>query len=637
MGDSTTIDISRLSPEYQQRVRNLCSECEHIQQGQEVLQQAGVAYLDPTFDRTFKWLMGPEHFEIASTIFDSMVFLTYKGLVTRSVDTIEYGSRRLDTMTEQLKKLPNDLCAFQALSPDVTATLKLLGSSGSRIDDSSGDIVDSTDDDKGNDIVAIVDECIAMLKSEDEIDKGALIRKLKELKSKINDFKSKSEKGDTQAAADIVNFIGRIMIDVEMQRSKQEIIEARALQYGAVMLLSRHASELLPLVLLSICQWENESGDTINDVFHAGIGKNSKNPISISQTTINILQVRGAICMDGDQRKGERKRVKNAFKASLRKRYPELIGGDESFKSLWVPREGDDVKTRNEKQNLRTAYEVLCFLRLAPLTPQLVDIGADKDQNLLKEKEGRLDEWVLRTRIFNPKIREAYNLMNTNNVDTPGAQEQYLGVWSEKDNIQKAVDALVDSLELIKFVPNEQKLEAVSQWADKTFLNSKNLGIRQATIDQIRSRQGEFGNGIVEILEDKYSRAVALGGPATPSITEEDEIRGYPSPTYRNIGSPGRPSGRTSAATLPVTLSPNRKEGGIKKLTDKVADYLKKKDFPSGYYGIEYIQKELSEDPDTLRAIVSRLKSDSKYSDIRQERVEGFEKVVDLFITAPKG
>ncbi|MDR0595789.1 MAG: hypothetical protein LBF94_03825, partial [Puniceicoccales bacterium] len=78
------IDISGLTAVQQQEFRNWYSERkrENVQRGQNVLRDAGVAYLDPTFDRTFKWLMGSDNPNIARTIFDSMVFLTYKGLVT---------------------------------------------------------------------------------------------------------------------------------------------------------------------------------------------------------------------------------------------------------------------------------------------------------------------------------------------------------------------------------------------------------------------------------------------------------------------------------------------------------------------------------------------------------------------------
>jgi hypothetical protein len=79
-------------------------------------------------------------------------------------------------MTEQLKRLPNDLCQFQALNPDIAATLELSGS------------LDRGIDYKGDGIETVVDECITMLKSDGEIDKEALINKLQELKRQIDFF-----------------------------------------------------------------------------------------------------------------------------------------------------------------------------------------------------------------------------------------------------------------------------------------------------------------------------------------------------------------------------------------------------------------------------------------------------------------
>jgi hypothetical protein len=480
--------------------------------------------------------MGSDNPNIARTIFDSMVFLTYKGLVTRSVDTIEPGSQQLDAMTEQLKRLPNDLCQFQALSPDITAILQLSEASHPR------------DDARSDDVGAIIDECIAMLKSKRGINRDTLIGKLEELKSQIDKFK-----GDVRAAADIVNRVGRFMIDIEMQRSKQAIIEARVFQYGAIMLLSRSAPNLLPLVLISICQWGNTDDGAINDVFHAGIGQNSDTSISISQMTINILKVKGAFTMKSDQRKNERKRVKDIFKASLRKRYPKLIKDGESFKSLWSSQAGDDAETQIEKRNLRTAYEVLCFLRLAPLTPQLGnEEGNDKNPNPVKNEQ--LGDGQLRTRIFNPTIREAYNLMNTNNVSNPGAQEQYLGVWSAEDKInemqqrieaqqrkidevarQSAINGAVNSiLTIIRIVPNELRRAIINQWANETFSERKNLGIRQAIIDQIKDRQNEFGKDVVAILENEYNRIVKLERPQLPQKEETvgSSVRRIPEPPH---------------------------------------------------------------------------------------------------------
>jgi hypothetical protein len=274
------------------------------------------------------------------------------------------------------------------------------------------------------------------------------------------------------------------------------------------------------------------------------------------------------------------------------------------------------------------------------LTPQLADVGFDKDQN--PDKAEQLDEWVLRTRIFNPEIRKAYNLMKTNNVETPGAQEQYLGVWSEQTKIeemqQSKIDDLVNSaLVLIQFVPNEQKLKAVSQWADKTFLNSKNLGIRRATIEQIQSRRDEFGGDVVEILEDKYSRAVALGGPETPSRTKDSR------PAERTpLADPGefatpRGSGSDTESDEEKSRSPVirgvRRTGAarpvihseITKWVDRVEKHLRSQKFVTLGSEVKYIQSDLLLRRDALERIVSQLR---KKPHIHQKKIEIFEQAI---------
>ncbi|MDR1527984.1 MAG: hypothetical protein LBS22_00105 [Puniceicoccales bacterium] len=166
------MNINGLTPKRQQELLDRYSRLSREQNGQRILQDAGVAYPDPTFDRTFKWLMGPDNSDIERTVFDSMVFLTYRGLVTRRVHTVGY----------------------------------------------------------------------------------------------------------------------------------------------------------------------------------------------ISQMTINILKVKGAVGMDVSQRRNERRRVKDAFKASLRQRYPELIKEGESFKDLWVSQSNDDVKLRLKSATLGqpTKFYVFC-------------------------------------------------------------------------------------------------------------------------------------------------------------------------------------------------------------------------------------------------------------------------------------
>jgi hypothetical protein len=116
---------------------------------------------------------------------------------------------------------------------------------------------------------------------------------------------------------------------------------------------------------------------------------------------INIREVKGGTNMDVNDRKEERKRIKDIFKTLLRQRYPGLIGLGESFNALWRDDEQNSaLALAPKRRQLRTAYEVLCFLRLAPLTLYIEE----------------------RKRIFNPIIRKAYNLMEARKTtNIPGA------------------------------------------------------------------------------------------------------------------------------------------------------------------------------------------------------------------------
>jgi hypothetical protein len=89
------------------------------------------------------------------------------------------------------------------------------------------------------------------------------------------------------------------------------------------------------MTLISIYQWGNRNNMMINDIFHIVVGQNSGSPIPISQKMINIREVKGGTNMDVNDRKEERKRIKDIFKTSLRQRYPGLIGLGESFNALW--------------------------------------------------------------------------------------------------------------------------------------------------------------------------------------------------------------------------------------------------------------------------------------------------------------
>jgi hypothetical protein len=408
-------------------------------------------------------------------------------------------------------------------------------------------------------MIASVQSCIneILVGENDQIIKDELIQIFQQWQKHIT--------SSSMSIADFQGILGRfnrITMDIEMQRKKDNI-EARILQYGAQLLLSQDAKNLLPLVLISICGWNNP--EVIHDVVGSVLDGETNGAVPIFQETIYLQMASSPIGKDDSQRKASRKTIKDIFKTSLGRRYPELIKGGESFKKLWIQQGDDDAKTWIEKQNLRTAYEVLCFLRLAPLTPQLGGEGGDKDPNPANTKP--LNDYQLRTRIFNPTIRKAYNLMNTKNVNTPGAQEQYLGVWSEQARIdelqQNAVDTLIDSLELIRFIPNEQKEEAITQWAKNTFLSSRNLGIRQATIDQIERRQGEFDAYVVDILREEYCKATSSGVPPTP-IKREPET---PRRDRDKVGTPPRPE---KGRSHPSPMTPQGGELSSSSESDKM-------------------------------------------------------------------
>ncbi|MDR0595887.1 MAG: hypothetical protein LBF94_04335, partial [Puniceicoccales bacterium] len=331
---------------------------EHEQQVQEValsmLREEGIVHLDPTYDRTFKWLMSNNNEEIAKVAFDSVMFLAYKGLETRKVVGFQSMSENFDKMTEQLKHQPDS--QFQALTMDIPVELDLRGNRGG--------------------------PSLSLQRST------------------------------------------KVWMDIEMQRAKQDKIEARTLQYGAIALLSQKAEELFPLLLVSICQWPSKSGEIVNDVFHAVFDKYGNHSVPISQITVNVQNIENPIGMDEDGRKAERKRVSDLFKESLKRRYPELTNGIRSFKELWTLE--DDLS--DKRRSLRTAYEFLKFLRLAPLMPELPYEGIEDKKVKRNEKKSFQSE----TRVFNQAIRRAYNIMSTryvNDNNIPGAQEQYRGVW----------------------------------------------------------------------------------------------------------------------------------------------------------------------------------------------------------------
>jgi hypothetical protein len=66
---------------------------------------------------------------------------------------------------------------------------------------------------------------------------------------------------------------------------------------------------------------------------------------------------------------------------------------------------------------------------------------------------------------------------------------------------------------LVAYVPEGQKIQAVTQWAQGIFSDPQNLGIRQATINQIASKEDEFGKDVVETLRAEYNRISSSGSP----------------------------------------------------------------------------------------------------------------------------
>jgi hypothetical protein len=69
-----SLDISGLTRRCQQELFNLCAQFKQEQEQaqaqtrQRILEDKDVIYLDPTYDRTFKWLMGVENTAIAKIV-----------------------------------------------------------------------------------------------------------------------------------------------------------------------------------------------------------------------------------------------------------------------------------------------------------------------------------------------------------------------------------------------------------------------------------------------------------------------------------------------------------------------------------------------------------------------------------------
>lgn len=244
---------------------------------------------------------------------------------------------------------------------------------------------------------------------------------------------------------------GVIVADIEMQRKKDHM-EKRMLQYGALMLLLLgDAKDLPPLALISLCNWtspgEGDNKKVVDERLNSILDPSSSNPMPFFLKTVYLQNPPGRLAgPNGNSAKNFRRETKGIFKKALRERYPELTENVGSFKELVIRQEGDTEEVSMKKWRLRTAYELLCFLRLAPLTPRLRPGGSDRDPNVDKVDESkRLDGEALSRRVFNPEIRKAYELMEMRSISPKYAQEQYLGAWSQQAEID-AKQAEIDRL-----------------------------------------------------------------------------------------------------------------------------------------------------------------------------------------------
>ncbi|MDR0715521.1 MAG: hypothetical protein LBF25_01935 [Puniceicoccales bacterium] len=239
--------------------------------------------------------------------------------------------------------------------------------------------------------------------------------------------------------------------------------------------------------------------------------------------------------MDENERKAERKRVSDLFKKSLRRRYPELTEGIGSFKELWILEDNLTGKRRK----LRTAYEVLKFLRLAPLTPKLGDGGLDDKK--VREKE----KFQSKIRVFNQEIRSAYNIMSVGNVrNIPSVQEQYRGVWDignivgnmeqklvearnyAEEARKSAVDFIVRTI--CQFATSEVDFpdNFVRKWIRDTFLRPENVDMGREIIRQLETREASIAEEKREkyenmrlIAKEEYERIVHM--PKQPLRTSQ--------------------------------------------------------------------------------------------------------------------
>jgi hypothetical protein len=224
--------------------------------------------------------------------------------------------------------------------------------------------------------------------------------------------------------------------------------------------------------------------------------------------------------------------------------------------------------------------------------------------------------------------------MKTNNVNTPGAQEQYLGIWSEQEKMQSSIDAIIDSaLMLVESVPDGQKTDTINRWADRTFSNQKNLDIRQAIYDRAISRRQAFADRGCEnvdvILQTVYNRAVTDVESTTALMGERGDFNGGPqSPATQGIGASERPSERTTAARPPVTLS---RGPAAERLTAEVASHLYECDVNvnSEVRCIRKFFRGRQIDRQILGSVARNLEKNPKYRGLPQRKIDVFNKAVN--------
>ena len=247
--------------------------------------------------------------------------------------------------------------------------------------------------------------------------------------------------------------------------------------------------------------------------------------------------------------------MSDLFKESLKRRYPELTNGIRSFKELWTLE--DDLS--DKRRSLRTAYEFLKFLRLAPLMPELPYEGI-KDK---KVKRNEKKSFQSETRVFNQAIRRAYNIMSTryvNNNNIPGAQEQYRGVWdvtqtkeeltqtearltrTEKELMQ-AKDQMVESAVSMIIVANNNNPKLVQELIDQVALELQG---------SVRKQLKDRGVDISEAAKAAYDTGVRRRQfePPTPEKDkkrrESSQVTGLPKFTGRARPERSRQARRSS-------------------------------------------------------------------------------------------